>query len=196
MCECVRDVAVISFVLARPGDGHGRHPRLQGDTSVRTLVTSAREPRGRVSVHLGRARRRATDRSAGRALPATSPARATRADDRAPQPDQGGHEGVRSSRCSASRPRAFSPDGDGRRDRVFARFEIDEPARAMMLVDDRRRLLSKFNRQRGSSSSGTDASTASRCGPASTWSGFAPSTAPAIALRERAAFGSTCGTSR
>ena len=46
-------------------------------------------------------------------------------------------------------PRIFSPDGDGRRDRVVARYEIDDPARAMMLVDGRRRVLSKFRETEG-----------------------------------------------
>ena len=46
-------------------------------------------------------------------------------------------------------PRVFSPDGDDRRDRVTAFYEIDEPARAMMLVDGRRRVLSKFRETEG-----------------------------------------------
>ena len=41
-------------------------------------------------------------------------------------------------------PRVFSPDGDGQRDRLVAEYEIDEKARAMMLVDGRRRVLAKF----------------------------------------------------
>jgi hypothetical protein len=46
-------------------------------------------------------------------------------------------------------PRVFSPDGDGENDRVTAEYEIDEPARAMMLVDGRRRVLSKFRSTKG-----------------------------------------------
>ena len=46
-------------------------------------------------------------------------------------------------------PRVFSPDGDGRNDRVTAEYEIDEPARAMMLVDGRRRALSRFRATEG-----------------------------------------------
>jgi hypothetical protein len=41
-------------------------------------------------------------------------------------------------------PQVFSPDGDGRRDRLVVRYEIDELARAMVLVDGRRRVLGKF----------------------------------------------------
>ena len=61
-------------------------------------------------------------------------------------------------------PRVFSPDGDGRSDRVAARYEIDERARAMMLVDGRRRVQSKFRRPRAASS-GSGGSTAGRCRP-------------------------------
>ena len=46
-------------------------------------------------------------------------------------------------------PQVFSPDGDGRRDRLAARYEIDERARAMMLVDGRRRVLEKFRATEG-----------------------------------------------
>ena len=48
-----------------------------------------------------------------------------------------------------ARPRVFSPDGDGRRDRLTARYETNEAARAMMLVDGRRRVLSKFRSTEG-----------------------------------------------
>ena len=41
-------------------------------------------------------------------------------------------------------PRVFSPDSDGRRDRVTASYTIDERARAVMLVDGRQRVQSKF----------------------------------------------------
>jgi hypothetical protein len=45
-------------------------------------------------------------------------------------------------------PRVFSPDGDGREDRVTSTYEVDEVARAMLLVDGRRRVLGRF-RPRG-----------------------------------------------
>jgi len=48
-----------------------------------------------------------------------------------------------------ARPRVFSPDGDGRRDRLTARYESNEASRAMMLVDGRRRVLSKFRSTEG-----------------------------------------------
>jgi hypothetical protein len=46
-------------------------------------------------------------------------------------------------------PRAFSPDADGTRDRVTATYRIDERARAVMLVDGRQRVQSKFRRVEG-----------------------------------------------
>jgi hypothetical protein len=46
-------------------------------------------------------------------------------------------------------PRVFSPDGDGRNDRIVAEYEIDERARAMMLVDGRRRVLGRFHEREG-----------------------------------------------
>jgi len=46
-------------------------------------------------------------------------------------------------------PRVFSPDGDGQSDRVTASYRIDERARAVMLVDARQRVQSKFRRVQG-----------------------------------------------
>jgi hypothetical protein len=44
------------------------------------------------------------------------------------------------------RPRVFSPDGDGRADRVVVRYRVDESARGMLFVDGERRGLTKFAR--------------------------------------------------
>jgi hypothetical protein len=43
-------------------------------------------------------------------------------------------------------PRVFSPDGDGRADRVVVRYRVDEPARGLLFVDGERRGLTKFAR--------------------------------------------------
>jgi hypothetical protein len=40
----------------------------------------------------------------------------------------------------------FSPDGDRRADRVTFRYRLSEPGRAMLLIDGRRRVLTKFPR--------------------------------------------------
>jgi flagellar hook assembly protein FlgD len=44
-------------------------------------------------------------------------------------------------------PRVFSPDGDGRRDRVVARYRVDEPARVGLYVDGERKTLKKGRKQ-------------------------------------------------
>lgn len=146
VCECARDVAVISFVLRKRGtvtvdvlDSGGR--------SVRTLVRNRDEARGRVSytwdgrnesdsvVAEGRYRPRVQLEEHGRTIVLPNP---IRVDTTAPR--------IRVIRVF---PQVFSPDGDGRNDRVTATYELDEEARAMMLVDGRRRALSKFQELEG-----------------------------------------------
>jgi hypothetical protein len=146
VCECARNVAVISFVLRKPGtvtvdvvDSNGR--------SVRTLVRNRDEAKGRVSytwdgrnggeriVVEGRYRPRVQLEEHGRTIVLPNP---IRVDTTAPR--------IRIVRVF---PRVFSPDGDGRRDRITATYALDEGARAMMLIDGRRRALSKFQELEG-----------------------------------------------
>ncbi len=146
VCECARNVAVISFVLRRRGtvtvdmlDSDGRR--------VRRLVRDRDEPKGRVSytwdgrndldqiIDEGVYRPRVELEERGRTIVLPNP---IRVDTTAPR-----------IRLLGVRPQVFSPDGDGRRDRVTARYETDELARAMMLVDGRRRVLSKFRSTEG-----------------------------------------------
>lgn len=49
---------------------------------------------------------------------------------------------------AALRPRAFSPDGDGRRDRVVVRYRVDEPARGVLVVGGKQRVVTRFARER------------------------------------------------
>ncbi|HXG75591.1 MAG TPA: hypothetical protein VNJ53_03385 [Gaiellaceae bacterium] len=146
VCECDRDHAVVSFVLRKPGvvtvdvlDSSGRR--------VRTLVREREERAGRVSyrwdgrdeldriVPEARYRPRVTLREHGRTIVLPNPIRV----DTTPP----------SIRILDVSPRVFSPDGDGRRDRITVRYRVDEPARALVLVDGRRRVLSKFSRPEG-----------------------------------------------
>lgn len=146
VCECARNVAVISFVLRRKGtvtvdmlDTGGRR--------VRRLVRGREELKGRVSytwdgrddleriVEEGVYRPRVELEERGRTIVLPNP---IRIDTTAPR-----------IRLLRALPQVFSPDGDGRRDRVTARYETDEQARAMMLVDGRRRVLSKFRSTEG-----------------------------------------------
>ena len=146
VCECARDVAVISFVLRRRGTV--TVDMLAGDGErVRRLVRDRDEQKGRVSytwdgrddleriVEEGVYRPRVELEERGRTIVLPNP---IRVDTTAPR-----------IRLLGVRPRVFSPDGDGRRDRVTARYETTELARAMMLVDGRRRVLSKFRSTEG-----------------------------------------------
>lgn len=146
VCECARDVAVISFVLRRRGSVTVEILE-SGGRRVRTLVRDRDEERGRVSytwdgrddleriVEDGVYRPRVLLEEHGRTIVLPNP---IRVDTQAPR-----------IRLLRVRPRVFSPDGDGRRDRVVARYEIDDPARAMMLVNGRRRVLEKFRATEG-----------------------------------------------
>ena len=146
VCECARDVAVISIVLRRREtvtldilDRNGR--------SIRTIVRKRREPAGRVSytwdgrdnlglvVPEGVYRPRVQLERNGRTIVLPNP---IRVDTTAPT--------IRLVRVF---PRVFSPDADGRRDRVTATYRIDERANAVMLVDGRQRVQSKFRKVEG-----------------------------------------------
>jgi len=146
VCECARDVAVISFRLRKRATVTVDMLDSSGDP-VRTLVRDRKEQRGRVSYtwdgrgDAGRIaaegiyRPRVQLEEHGRTIVLPNP---IRVDTTAPT-------------VSLLRvfPRVFSPDGDERADRVTAEYEIDEPARAMMLVDGTRRVLSKFRATEG-----------------------------------------------
>jgi FlgD Ig-like domain len=146
VCECARDVAEISFVLRRAGTVTVQMLDSDG-TRIRTLVRDREELRGRLSytwdgrddlgniVEDGVYRPRVLLEEHGRTIVLPNP---IRVDTKAPR--------IRLLRVF---PRVFSPDGDGRRDRLAARYEIDELARAMMLVNGRRRVLEKFRATQG-----------------------------------------------
>jgi hypothetical protein len=146
VCECLRDVAVISFVLRRPETVTVDILDARG-SSVRTLVRKRREPKGRVSftwdgyddqgnlVPDGLYRPRVHLERHGRTI--VLPNRIG-VDSTAPVIE-----------VESVKPRVFSPDGDGRRDSLAARFVIDEPARAMMLVNGRRRVFDRFRKTSG-----------------------------------------------
>ncbi|HZB22643.1 MAG TPA: FlgD immunoglobulin-like domain containing protein [Gaiellaceae bacterium] len=146
VCECARDVAVISIVLRRREtvtlDILNRDGR-----SIRTIVRNRREPAGRVSytwegrdnlervVPEGVYRPRVQLERNGRTIVLPNP---IRVDTTAPV--------ITLVRVF---PRVFSPDSDGRRDRITASYRINERARAVMLVDGRQRVQSKFRRLEG-----------------------------------------------
>ena len=145
VCECLRDAATISFVLRQRGEITVDVLDSEGDV-VRTLVRDRDEPRGRVTyswdgrdeagriVEEGRYRPRVRIREHGRTIVLPNPIRVDTTPPRI--------------RFTDVFPRVFSPDGDGNSDRVTATYEVDEIARAMLLVDGRRRVLGRF-RPRG-----------------------------------------------
>lgn len=146
VCECARDDAQISFVMRRP-DSVSLQILDSRRRPIRRLVRDREQQRGRVTyvwdgrddanrvVPEGVYRPRVLLERNGRTIVLPNPIRVDTTPPRI--------------RVVALRPRVFSPDGDGRRDRVTARFAISEPARAMMLVDGRRRVLSKFQATQG-----------------------------------------------
>jgi flagellar hook capping protein FlgD len=146
VCECARDVSVISFRLRKRATVTVDILDSSGN-AVRTLVRDRREQAGRVSytwdgrddagrvVGEGVYRPRVRLRQHGRTIVLPNP---IRVDTTAPR--------ITLLRVS---PRVFSPDEDGRDDRVTAWYKIDEPGRAMMLVDGRRRVLEKFRATEG-----------------------------------------------
>ena len=146
VCECARDVAVVSIVLRRREtvtiDVLNRAGR-----SIRTIVRKRREPAGRVSytwdgrdnlervVPEGVYRPRVQLERNGRTIILPNP---IRVDTTAPV--------ITLVRVF---PRVFSPDSDGSRDRVTASYRSNERAGAVMLVDGRQRVQSKFRRVQG-----------------------------------------------
>lgn len=49
---------------------------------------------------------------------------------------------------AAVAPRRISPDGDRRRDRAVVRYRLDEPGRAQLFVNGKRRVVTRFARER------------------------------------------------
>lgn len=146
VCECPRDIAEISFVLRQGTRVTVDLLDRQGE-AVRTLVRDRLERKGRVAyvwdgrddagevVPEGIYRPRVQLRRHGWTIVLPNPIRV----DTTPP----------TIRVIRVFPRVFSPDGDGRRDRVSASYSIDEPARAMMLVNGRRRVMERYRKTEG-----------------------------------------------
>lgn len=143
VCECSRDVAVVSFRLRKPETVTVTIIDSAGHT-VQTLVRRQREKPGRVSytwdgrngagqvVAEGRYRPKVELAAHGRTIVLPNPIRVDTTDP--------------TIRLVKATPRVISPDGDGRGDRVTASYVVSEPARATMLIDDRRRVIGRFSR--------------------------------------------------
>jgi hypothetical protein len=146
VCECDSDVASIFFRLRKAEtmtvsiiDGDGR--------VVRVLVEDSRRPRGPVEllwngrddanaiVPEGFYRPRVRLARQHRTIVLPNP---IQVDTTAP-----------TATIRSVVPRTFSPDGDGRRDRVRVRYALSESARAILLVDGARHTLTRSKQRDG-----------------------------------------------
>jgi hypothetical protein len=139
VCDCETRVAGIQFRLRKPD--RVRLEIVRGDTVVRTLVSGTRLRRGTVSytwngrddqgrfVQEGvyKPRVHLTDQHRTIDLP-----NEMRVDTAAP-----------SIALDSVAPRLFSPDGDGRGDRVVVSYRTSEPAHGILFVDGTRVVLTR-----------------------------------------------------
>ena len=145
-CDCKTDTTKISFRL-RTGDRMTVDVIDKNGDSVRTLVRNDPTPRGRVTLHWdGRAQNgevvpegsykpRVHLVGQHRTIVMPNP---MRVDVTPPQ-----------IRLVSLAPRVFSPDGDGRRERIIARYAIDEPANALLFVDGIQRVFKRGQKEKG-----------------------------------------------
>jgi FlgD Ig-like domain len=146
VCECSHDVAVISFRLRKAETVTVDVLDSRGDP-IATLVRNQHEQKGRVSYTWdgetsaglvapeGVYRPRVRLRAHGRTIVLPNPIRV----DTTPPV----------IRLVNMFPRVLSPGIRGRHDRLSATYQSNERARAMMLVDGERRVLSRFRATKG-----------------------------------------------
>ncbi|HUH14787.1 MAG TPA: FlgD immunoglobulin-like domain containing protein [Gaiellaceae bacterium] len=143
VCACDTATATISFVLRERDRVDLAIVDGSGDV-VRTVVRDAPYPAGRVSEEWdGRD-------DAGRVLPEGEYAPRVHLDDARftttlPNPIRIDVTPPQVEMVSVE-PKVFSPDGDGRADRVVVRYRTDEPAKGLLFVDGTRRVRNRFAR--------------------------------------------------
>jgi len=146
VCDCETDTAEISFRLRNRDRITVDVIDRNGDT-VRTLVRNKPTPRGRTTLHWdGRAQN-------GEVVPEGSykPRVHLVGEHRTivlPNPMRVDVTPPKIQLVSLA-PRVFSPDGDGRKERIIARYVIDEPAQALLYVDGIQRVRKRGQRQKG-----------------------------------------------
>ena len=146
VCECDTDVAVIAFRLRKAdrvdleiidGDGNVVRHLSRGASYPRgpvVFVWNGRDdanavvPEGRYKPRVKLERQRRTIVLPNPIVVDTTPPRVT---------------------MTRLAPRVFSPDGDGRGDRVVVGYGVDEPARVALYVDDLRAVLKKGRKTEG-----------------------------------------------
>ena len=146
VCDCETDTAAISFRLRNRDRITVDVIDKNGDT-VRTLVRNDPTPRGRTTLHWdGRAQNgevvpegsykpRVHLVGQHRTIVLPNP---MRVDVTPPH-----------IRLVSLAPRVFSPDGDGRKERIIARYVIDEPAQALLYVDGIQRVRKRGQQEKG-----------------------------------------------
>ena len=141
VCDCERDRAAIAFRL-REGDRVDLQI-VDGDGDVvRTLAESRSEPRRAPRGDLGRPRRRRNVVPEGAYRPRVHLARQRRTIV-LPNPIEVDVTAPVAELVSVD-PTVFSPDGDGRSDKVTVRYRMSEPANALLLVDGEQRVRTRF----------------------------------------------------
>jgi hypothetical protein len=146
VCDCPTDTARISFRLRKPSTVT-LDVLDAGNDVVRTIVSGDERPVGRVFyrwdgrdeegrvVPEGRYRPRVRLAEHGRTIVLPNPMQVD-----VTRPD---------IRLVSVQPRTFSPNGDGRRDRITARYEMSERAEPALYVDGLRRVVGLYKRRAG-----------------------------------------------
>ena len=146
VCDCETAAAAISFRL-RKGDRITVDLIDNDGDRLRTLVRNDPTPRGRTTLHWdGRAQNgevvpegsykpRVHLVGQHRTIVLPNP---MRVDVTAPH-----------IRLVSLAPRVFSPDGDGRKERIIARYVLDEPAQALLYVNGIQRVRKRGKQQKG-----------------------------------------------
>lgn len=147
VCECDTDTATISFRLRQRDRLTVDVINAQGE-SVRTLVEDSPTPRGRVTIYWNGRDDSAAVVDEGAYRPRVHLA-AERRTIVLPNPITVDVTPPRVELVSLS-PRVFSPDGDGRADKVVARYRTDEAAAALLYVDGAQRVRKRGQQKQGS----------------------------------------------
>jgi len=146
VCDCETDTAAISFRL-RKRDWVTVDVIDRNGDSIRALVRNESTPRGRTTLRWDGRDEQGAVVSEGSYRPRVHLARERRTIV-LPNPIRVDVTPPRIELVSLS-PRSFSPDGDARRERITARYRVDEPARALLYVEGVQRVRKRGQRQAG-----------------------------------------------
>jgi len=146
VCDCPRSSARISFRL-READALSVEIVDAGGTRIRTLVQELAAARGPVEIFWDGRDENGAVVAEDEYLPLVRLGRQRRTI-RLPNPIRVDVTPPTIQRFSVV-PRVFSPDGDGRRDTVVARYRLSEAGQVSLFVDGRRQVLKRGRKQQG-----------------------------------------------